>query len=881
MTMSLRRALALLPLAAAAARGQTHSDARALETLRRSNDQLRRIVLDNGMIALIKTDRSAPVVSIQIWVGSGSIHEGEWLGGGLSHYLEHMVFKGSSTRAPGEITRAIHDAGGRINAYTTYDRTVFFTDIPAPRWRTGLDVLSDAVLHPSFPEGEWLKERDVILRERAMCDDDPDRAVGELFWQTAFRLHPLRVPVIGYAEVIRAMTRDDLLAYHARHYRPDNIVVAVVGDVELPEAESAVRAAFSNTPRRAFAPAPLPPEPAQQAPRLARKTGPYQVGRLIWGCHTVSVTHPDAPTLDLLAALTGHGRSARLTREIQERRKLAHRISAWSYTPKEPGVFAVSAEFDPQHEADLVEAIRREIARWSKEGFSRQEIAKARRMMLVDELSSLQTMNGQAGHYAAGESIAGNARFSEQYLQALHKVTDRDLRLVAARYLRPERMTLAVLAPELPASASRTNETTAQVGPVQRMLLHDGVPLLHRADERLPFVWFCVALRGGSLLEPSERPGITRLMAELLTRGAGKRSAEETAATVESLGAELTPFSGYNSFGLRARCLAGDAEMMAGLIADCLSTPVFAPSEVEKQKILQQAALKRREEKPLGAAQQMLEDALFPDHPYRFPPEGSREGIAHTTREELLAHFRRLVVRGNVVISIFGHVTTEEAQRMGRLIAARIRPDQAPAVPALAAQPVLPLRVEQERPWEQAIVVCGFPGITLNDPRRDALDVLHAALNGLSSNLALAIREQRGLAYFTGAMNRPGWAPGYFALYAGTKPSAVGEVESLMAAEARRLAERGLRDEEIERARNQLIADKDFALQDHGEQAMSCALNELYDLGFAYDLEAPNRLRALRPETLREVAASLLDTNKMALVIVRPSTTMLPSAYTP
>src|ERR1035437_9458727 len=156
-----------------------------------------RFVLDNGLIVLTREDASAPVVSIQVWVGAGAVHEQEFLGGGLSHLIEHMIFKGTPTRKPGDISRAINDLGGAINAYTSLDRTVFLVDLPSARWSTGLAVLADAVMNASFPDDEWRREKDVVRREMAMGEDNPERRVSELLFQTAYSVHPYRVPVIG------------------------------------------------------------------------------------------------------------------------------------------------------------------------------------------------------------------------------------------------------------------------------------------------------------------------------------------------------------------------------------------------------------------------------------------------------------------------------------------------------------------------------------------------------------------------------------------------------------------------------------------------------------------------------------------------------------
>jgi predicted Zn-dependent peptidase len=323
---------------------------------------VRRILLDNGMVGLIKRDASAPVAAVQIWVGTGSVHEEDHLGAGLSHYMEHMIFKGTPTRGPAEITKAIDEAGGEINAYTAHDRTVFHADLPSKSWKVGVDVLGDAVMNAHFPEEEWEREKEVILREFAMGYDSPEREMSKLLWSTAYRVHPYRLPVIGYEEIFRTITREDLLAFFRRHYVPDNMIIAVVGDVDEHEVETYLRELFKPFTRRTRAPVQVPAEPPQVAPREGRKSGPYEVTRGTMAWHTVDLSHPDAPALDVLASRWWAMAGAPAWRwSCKERRQLVHSMDAWSFTPREPGLFGVSFSCEPEKETEVLQALNEQV----------------------------------------------------------------------------------------------------------------------------------------------------------------------------------------------------------------------------------------------------------------------------------------------------------------------------------------------------------------------------------------------------------------------------------------------------------------------------------------------------------------------------------------
>ena len=848
-----------------------HAHAAGLDQLRTMNASLHREVLDNGMVVLVKPDHSAPVVAVQIWIGTGAIHEGENLGAGLAHYMEHMIFKGTPTRGPADITREIDEAGGSINAYTAHDRTVFFADLPSRNWSVGVDVLSDAVMNATLPAEEWEREKDVILREFAMGYDSPPRVHGKLLYETAYRVHPYRVPVIGHEEVFRTMNREHLEKFFHDHYVPDNMIFVIVGDVQTSEVVEHLKQTFKNFHRRARAPVMLPDEPAQLSPRFARQTGAYQVSRLHWTYHTVSLDHPDAPALDILADILGEGRSSILNREILEKKNLVHSINAWSHTPAQGGMFGISASFDPEKEGEAIAAIRELLVRYKDEPFREEDIAKARRNAMISELGELQTMSGQASSYGAGEYYAGNPRFSERYLELIDQVDNKRLHEVYNNYVLGGFETIAIISPQA-TNTSVSSEITGVEFPIARTTLGNGIPLVVREDRRLPFIYVSIAMGGGILSEEESNNGITQLAADLLTRGTKKRNAMQIADETESRGASISGFAGRNSFGLNAHALAEDAGMLMELVADCLRHPQFPTDELEKQRGRQVASIRQQAEQPMFLAQEKLRAQLFPGHPYRLNTLGTETSLAGIQRESLLAYYQRHLAADNLSIAIFGDINLADATALAEKYLGDITGKSERITSWAAATPQLPARDEQTGPFEQAILLLGYPGIDLDDPRTDAMNILQRALSGLSSELAVEIREKRGLVYFVGALSMSGLEPGLFALYAGTRTDAIDEVETLMRQQLERIRAEGLRTNELERARSQLLAAHDMSLQNTGELAQLAALNELYGLGYQYIFNTPQRLQAVTNDDIRNLAAALLNDKDCAVSRLLPGT---------
>lgn len=841
-----------------------------VDVLKTSNQGVRRVLLENGMTVLLKEDRSAPMAAIQFWVGAGSIHEDGQLGGGLSHYLEHMIFKGTATRGPAQISQEIADAGGDINAYTSNDRTVFHTTLPAARWLVGLDVLADAVFHPAFPEDEWAREREVILREVDMGEDDPGRVMGRLTWETAFRVHPYRVPVIGWRDILTTMNRADLVAYHRKHYSPDNMILSVAGDLPLDEMEAAIRERLDRIPRTPREPVLIPAEPPQLAERTGRKTGPYEVTRITWVFHATDLADADTPALDVLASATGSGRSSLLVKRLREERQIVLDVDAWSYTPKNPGLFGISVECEPEKETEVIAALREEVARWQAEPFDLAQIERARREVLVGSIQQLASMDGQASAMASGEFYAGDPRHTEVYLENVRRVTPDDLARVARQYLRPENGSWAILAPEGEAPSAPVRGEAADLL-IQPRTLANGLRLIVREDSRLPMAYVSVVIGGGLLAETEGQAGISQLTADLLTRGTSLHTAAELAELLETRAISLSTYSGRNSYGLSASGLSEDLPLMLETIAECLLDSQFPADELEKQRALQLAALRRELERPMTHAQQMVRNAFFPGHPYRFSVQGDPNTVAALSREAIQAHHRKLLGTSNLVLAVFGDVKADSVRELVEKHFASLPSMAAPQWPALPPAPPAPLHTEKRLPFKQTVLVRAWPGIVAGDPREDSVSVLMDSLSGLSSDLFIEVRDKRGLAYFAGATHFSGPVGGLFQIYAGTTEEGRAEVETQIQNQVDRLRRDGLRPEEFSRAIEQLLAEQARARQNNGGLAQQCALDELLGLGYRHSLDTAERLKQLSPEMVRADTESIFIAPGDATVVVMPT----------
>jgi zinc protease len=805
------------------------SDLRLLETFWKQPPE--RMVLSNGLTLLVQRDTSAPVASVQVWVKTGSIHEGGLLGAGLSHYLEHLLFKGTERRAGREISTTVQAHGGNINAYTTFDRTVYYIDLPAAHVGVALDVLADAVLHSTLPADEVMREKDVILREIAMGNDDPDHRLGEALFDTAFRQHPYRYPVIGYKDVFTAVTRDDLVAYYRARYVPNNLVVVVAGDVDPEAVRVQVETHFGSAPRAKLAPVLVLPEPTQLAPRSLHRHEDVELTRAGLSWQIPGLTHADAPVLDLLAVLLGQGDSSVLWQAVREKARLVHSIDATSWNPGETGLFYISFICEPDRREAATKAVRRELDGVATKGFTPGQIRKALRQLVVGEINTRKTMSGQASRLGAAEVVAGDLDFAKAYFARLARVKLADLRRVLRAYLGPERVTAVSLNPKRAQPATSTVVVTDRLpDSFTEHVLPNGARLLMRPDHRLPNLHLRFVCEGGPLHEPEALRGATSLLATLLTKDTKKRSAAEVAKFIEEVGGSFYPFSGNNSFGLAVEVLPGDAGRALEVLTEAVLAPAFKRGSFEVERDAQLADLQQDADDVVTVGKKLVRRKFFGAYPLCIDSHGTIEGLTALKPADLSALWKRLGVARNIVLVAAGDFDPRTLGPKLKTLLAKLPRGAAPKRPVIFTGPGEVGDFIEKQPREQAVVFQAFPGPGLLSDDYYIGEVADELFSGMSSRLFERVREEKGLAYFVRSSRVTGIDAGMFMFYAGTAPTTANEVLTEIDAEIARVQAGKVEAVELLRCQTRLKAGRRMGLQTNGARAMHAGLNTLYGL---------------------------------------------------
>ena len=829
-------------------------------------------VLPNGLTLLVQEDHSAPVASVQAWVATGSIHEGAWLGAGLSHLLDHMLFKGTATRSTNAIAQAVQDEGGYINAYTSFDRTVYWIDVPQTGTATAIDLLADACMNSTLPADEFVKEQEVIRREFAMVADDPDRVNSQQLFSTAYRAHAYSHPVIGHLDLFNQLTRDDVMAYYKARYVPNNLTFVVVGDVDAVGVLAQLETFFAPYPRRALPPVYLPEEPPQLGRRESHREFPTELSRGIVSWHIPCITHPDVPALDVLATALGEGRSSRLYRTVREEKRLAHFVSAFSYVPSQPGLFGVDATTDPDKREAALEATLEIIAEIQRDGITAPELEKAKRVILNNQLGALVTMRGQASDLGSNWLLTGNLNFSRDYLESIQAVKADDIARVARRYLHDANCTVATLDPQgTRAKHSEARTTKHEAGVIQKFTLSNGLRLLVREDARLPLVYLDAVFRGGLLAETSEDNGLTKLFSRVLLKGTARRTAAQLADEIEAVGGSIGADAGNNSFSVSMEVMQPDLALGLDILSDVLLNATLPEAVVEREQTVQAAAIKSEDEHMTALARNRLRAEMFGSHPYALRASGSLESVARIDRDQLQAFKTRHVVARNGVLAVFGNVDAEEVRAQVERLFADMPAGESALENIPQPAPLSETKfAEQFQDKEQAVLMVGYAGTTVGARDRSALELIDEACSDLGSRFFIRIREELGLAYFVGSSQMVGLAPGLFMFYVGTDPRKVGEVREAFAGEIAHLAAEGLTEEELTRAKKKLLGKQAIAYQSNASLAYTAALDELYGLGYLHHQEMAAELARIDLAEVRAVANRYFLNQPSVTVVVRP-----------
>jgi zinc protease len=850
--------------------------------------EIREKTLENGLRVIVREDRAKDLVALSLHVDGGNRTEPRELSG-LSHYYEHLIFRGGTARQKELETRKVFMSLGDFSGYTTQDWTAYNFVAPRERFDEALWRFADAVVNVDVTAEKVAKEREVVLSEYKMSyADNPSGWAWYNLARTAFARHPYGRTTIGIREVIENPTLEKLRSFYAERYVPNHMVVAVVGAISPEDAFEKVGRAFAARPRGKPSFETGEAEPDQVGPRVALEAKKTEKSYADLGFKAPAVLAEDAYAVRVLAQVLGGGAASRLETEVRAKKGLALEASAWFDETKDPGLLGVALTLEPGREVEAVAAVADEAARLGEEDVPEDELERAK-----SALANAWTL-GNESYLAQAEwitkfAIWGDPRLGEDAVARVRAVAARDVRRAARRYLASPRATVSVVHPEgrpaiaeaallaaimriepvrlakagLVAPGARPERTTAR-------RLTSGVRAIVREDFSAPVV--AAALELGSPLgcEPPGKPGVAALGERLLARGADALSREELGARIDALGIRLDTAFDFDDLAVTLDAPAAAFADGLALLGDVALRPRFAEDEIEKARAEQVAAIEAQDDRSFDLAGRELYAALYePGSQYGRPLLGSTDGVRAASREDLLAWHGALVAPENAVIAVVGAIETERAFALleQALAGAAARPGAAekrPATPVATPRPKPEDRL-LARPREQVCFRLGFVGIPLAHPDFVPLQL---GVRLLGTELFFENVYEKGIAYRSWTYLRGGRGPHPFTFEMGVSAPNFKAARAGLEAALRRLVERGPSEEEAARAREEAIARHLLAQQTALGQASLLAGYESLGLGWEHLDRLPELYRKATRDEIAAAIARHLDPARLTIAVV-------------
>ena len=871
-------------------------------TFREDQGQTTKVVLKNGLTVLVREQQAVPLVSINTFVKAGYFDEDDRISG-ISHVIEHMFFKGTAKRPVGAIARETHGLGGYLNAYTYYDRTVYHTEVPAENWKKALDIQADALWNSTYDADELKREIEVVLQENNRKLDNPDAVTSEKLYATAFQEHRMRRWRIGTPEGLRALTRDDVVGYVKKYYRPSNIILSIAGSVDAEDTIAEVVKLYggvtdeSDAIERDHGTS----EPAQTTPRYGSQTGPVEQNHVALGFHAPGILADDARALEVLASILSDGRASILNQYLRDEKGLITSGSANLEGFQDLGFFEIDFETAKPIEAQI--GALAELENIKKFGITKERLSRAKALIAQKHYQRLETVSGLAEDVAYFESL-GDWKKSVSYLTVIQKVSSDDVVRVAKKYLTFENLSAFEYLPEsvtrklsdadyrqtvLDKVAMATEErsvhelpVTAEIPVADTAITHDLVkPIEKRSilrgptayiveDHRLPLVSFGLFFPGGRLYESAKNSGITELMLRTAIRGTKRYNSEDIARRLENSGARVQVVNEPDFFGYILDGLSGKMDQALEILMDVLQQPSFEEDDLAKEKVLQLARIKNLRENNYAYPVRLFMQTLFGEHAYARSSIGTEATVNGITKEDLQSWFK--TNQRPLIPTIFIAGDTQGTGLVAPL--ADILTNEDLHDRDISTLPVPEVKFENKETVEpvdrkQTALVYGFLGTTRSGNDRYALTVLENIVSGLGGRFFDAIREKQGLAYNVRTENAFFTKGGAIYTYVAFSPENEAKVKESLIKEIDRLRKDGVSGDEVQKAIAYSIGEHEIGMQTRTGTALEYARAIFSGEGIQGVANYSRFIGGVSAEQVKKAAETYLNPQAAAVAIVR------------
>lgn len=825
--------------------------------------------LDNGF-RLFFLHRNGPGVEMQIHVATGSVHEGKFLGHGLSHFLEHMLFQGCQGYPGHAVADTVTSLGGDLNAYTGCDRTCYRMTLPRESWRQGIDMLSSMVRFPELPAERFIREKEVILRECERSMDNVSSRMLEKFLRTMFISHPLRHPVIGYRDLIAKVSCDMAREYHDLRYTPDRSFAVIVGNASADEVFQYIGEKFGSWERKNLENIILPQEDVPVGGRSAELIFNDPVNRLMWGVQAPEFGSPLLPAADVLFGMLGTGEGAILNTEMVIGSRSALNARSFCFPLGNCSLAGVSVETEPRNFKRAEKELSRILENCASGKISAAGMKREKGQQFADRLRGLRNILNVAAEIAEGVYQTGDPGAGDRFVEQLQTVDIDTVRQVAEMLLGSNRW---IKVRQFPEAKGKSVSITVKKPELVTRKLSSGLRMIAAPDNSLPLCCMTLILPGGTIYEKAGKSGISQLCAAMICSRTAEMSETAVLKKLDELCIDIDVSSGSNSLMLDISVPKRKFQPALEFISTLLRDAEFTPEIFERERNYLIEQLKVRSNHPVKAAFDRAGALLYGTHPYSAGTVGKIADLQTLSLSDVKEFYHSLLDIDCAAIGIGGDCSVNEAVHLAEKFVS-VLDFRSGAAATLPEKPQFPASVCRENftlKREQTVAIREIPGAALDDiDTVNALEILSSMENGLGSKLFKVVREDNALSYSVGMTFSSGFHPGIVSFYAMTTPGAGEQVLELFEAEIQRLACGNFSDEEFDSARRSAAFDCELHFNKPESLLRTALLDEYYGFDAGKCLEKSELLRHFPKEKFIAALKKLFTAPTGCSILVLP-----------
>lgn len=794
--------------------------------------------LPNGQTLVIQEIHNNPIVTIDTWVRTGSINEND-TNNGVSHFLEHLFFKGTKKHPAGEFDSILESKGAVINAATSKDFTHYYITIPSEYFATALELHADMLINPQIPRKELEKERKVVLEEISKDGNSPSKKVFENLNEMMYTNHPYKRKVIGTSDIISTITREDILDYFNKYYSPSNMVTLVIGDIDTAQAQEEITKYFGQEYKKPIKNS-FKKEHSLTSQKRKTEYTDTQTGYMMIGFRGTDINNCDTYALDVLAQILGGGKTSRFYKNVKEQKGLAYAISASNGSFKDDGIFYISSNFKSSNSEKLESAIFEEICNIQKYGITEEELLTAKKMIEQETYYSRESTSNIASELGYIMTLTGNSDFYKNYISNIKKVTANDVKTVAQKYLGVNKSAISQVLPndmEKKISYTTKKHTAEKIsenkGTTKYIIDNKSTLLINKHDNN-DIIAIDIIARGGEFLE--NKVGEGTLMAGTLLKGTKKYSSQELAQLMEENGIQIEPECSEDYFAINVQTTTSQIDLTLEILDEILNNAIFDDYEIEKKRSEILNIIKQKRDIPMNIALENYKTLIFENSVYSHSNKVLEKYLPTLSKNDIVKYYNNIFDSKNIVISINGNVNEEKIiNSFGSMLKEKNKPMFKYSnykVTKLTSPKIVSQNIKD---LQTAWLFLGWQTSGIEN-KKDfvTLKVINTILgSGMSSRIFKSLREQDGLAYQLGSNYSPKALGGNFITYVGTNPETLNYSKDKIKKEIEKIKMEFVSDSELNNAKDRLKGAFIIAMETNSEKASNTGLFET--MGFGYD----------------------------------------------